>query len=336
MDWKFIDLKNLDKLEGLSSQNVLERFMEEQERFPLEIDEAELFRLKKEFESSGNCFVESAIEKVERAAAPLRQTLDGQYAKRRKLLAEKAYLTGETAKQRATAEATVKLVDETDLNMSDRRALDMVKTQAQKTISRMDGNMNLLERWDSSAETISRRRNHLRRLMGRKASDADKYEMELGSKMFHAKQSHTYHKNWDLSEKMNKGGVNIFTEREGLLIQYIHVDNIATPLPEVGYLGGNEQLMGYLALMEQIPEIVRYIRQGMSVAEILSNGELKERASQLINQESPIVVSKIGDTFLGEEHFQAIDLENQRRVLAARIFNAGLVAARSDTVLHEN
>jgi hypothetical protein len=301
MDWKFIDLKNLDKLEGLSSQNVLERFMEEQERFPLEIDEAELFRLKKDFESSGNYFVEQAIEKVESAAAPLRQTLDGQYAKRRKLLAEKAYLAGETAKQRAIAEATAKMVDGTDLNMNDRRALDMVKTQAQKTASRMDGNMNLLERWDSSAETISRRRNHLRRLMGCRASDADKYEMELGSKMFYAKQSYTYHQNRDLSEKMNKGGVSVSTEREGLLIQYIHVNNIATPLPEVDYLDGSEYLMGYLALMEQMPEIVRYIRQGMSVAEILSNGDLKEKASQLINQESPVVVSKIGDTFPGDE-----------------------------------
>jgi hypothetical protein len=336
MEWKFQNLKNLETLETLSYQNRRNLFFEELKRFPVEEDEADLFRIKEELETSGNCHTAEAMEKIDAASEPLGKILDDMYDERRKLLSEKSYLTGETAVQMTTAQAMIKSIEKTELNLENQWPLKTLKREGKKIVSRMERNMSVLEDWDSDMLRISERRVHLRKIMGRSPEDAEKYEAELGSRMYWAKQSHTDSRICELRDRLSDGKTTIDRDGGGFTIHYINVDSIATPLPEKQYPDGNEYLMGYMTLMEHVPEIARCIRRGMSVDEIFSDGELRAKAGQSITRDSPVVVSRVGErNFLESPGYQAIDLQSQRRVLVARVFGVNLVPARIDNVLRE-
>ncbi|MDR1508257.1 MAG: hypothetical protein LBS53_01300 [Synergistaceae bacterium] len=336
MELKFQNLKNLDKLEALSYQNRRDLYCEELKRFPLEEDEACLFRLKKDLETSGNFHAFEAAEKVAYASEPLEKLLDDMYDERRKLLSEKSYLTGETAIQMAIAKSTIKEIDETDLSLENQRPLKKLKIEEKKIVSRMEYNMSVLEEWDSDIFKVSARRAHLRRMMGCGTKDGERYETELGGRMYWAKQGNINSRRCETRDMLNSGEAEVEKDGCGFRIYSVNVDSIATPLPEKQYLNGNEHLMGYMALMEHMPEITRHIRLGMSVDEIFSDGDLRAKAERLITRKSPVAVSRIGArNFLDSPGYQATDLQSQRRVLIARVFGVSLVPARVENVIKE-
>lgn len=327
-------LKDVKRIEALSAENVQSRYIEEFERMPMEVDDAELFRLRKELEANENPLAGDAIEKVDEAAEGLRNDLETQYRKREKLLAEKSFLTAETAKRRAAAKATVKKVENTKLNMANRRALDRVKSDAKDTARRMDDNLRTLTGWDSRHEIVSRRRRHLQRLMGCSLSDAEKYENELGSAMLMASRGYAFSPDRKRAEGLKNGIVAPHSEGDGLLVYGVNANSIATPLEETDYGDDDGRVMGYLALMEQMPEIVRLIREGKSVSEILSDGRLREKAARRVSREMPVTVARLGESPL-DDRYQVWDIESQRRVAVARLFGIGIVSARVETTLKE-
>ena len=327
-------LKDAKRIEALSAENVQSRYVEEFERMPMEVDDAELFRLRKELEANENPLADDAIEKVDEATEGLRDDLETQYRKREKLLAEKSFLTAETAKRRAAAKATVKKVENTKLNMANRRALDRVKSVAKDTARRMDDNLRTLTGWDSRHEIVSRRRRHLQRLMGCSLSDAEKYENELGSAMLMASRGYAFSPDRERAEGLKNGIVAPHAEGDGLILYGVNANSIATPLEETDYGGDDGRVMGYLALMEQMPEIVRSIREGKSVSEILSDGRLREKAARRVSREMPVTVARVGESPL-DDRYQVWDIESQRRVVVARLFGVGIVSARVETTLKE-
>jgi hypothetical protein len=336
MKWKFHNLKDLDQLEALSSQNRSDLFREELRRIPLEEDEANLFRLGRDLEESGNAHAFEAAERVASAGEPLEKLLDDMYDKRRELLSEKSYLTGETAAQMASAKSTINEIDRTELNLENQWPLKKLRIEEEKIVSRMEHNMSVLEDWDSNILRVSERRARLRRMMGCGAGEAARYENELGGVMYRARQRSLDSRRSGLRDRLNSGGAAVGRDGNGLTVYYVNTGSIATPLPEKRYLDGNEHFMGYMALMEHMPEIARRIRRGMSVDEILGDGYLRSKAERLITTESPVTVSRVGARHLldGPE-YQATDLQSQRRVLIARIFGVNFVPVRISNVIAE-
>jgi hypothetical protein len=332
VDLKFIRIKDLKDIEGLAHDNVSRRFFEEQERVPMEIDDAELFKLQQALEDDGNPLVDEALEKVDAASEKLQDTLDKQYQKRRELLQERSFLAAEMARRRAAAKATIKKIDGVKLNMKNDTDLKKIRSNAERTVSRMDANFQTLTGWDHNHDVISQRRRHLQRLMGCKLPDAERYENELGSAMLRASRGYEFSTDRERQEGLRSGSVAPKTEHEGYTMLGVHVNSIATPLEEANYWDDDGRLMGYMALMEQMPEIIRLIRRGMSVSEILNDGGLREKASRLISDESPVTLARIGACKFGDR-YQVLDIESQRRVAAARLFGAGIVSARVGTVL---
>jgi hypothetical protein len=332
VDLKFIRIKDLNDIEGLSQENLNRRFFEEQKRIPMEIDDAELFKLHRSLKEDGNPLVAEALEKIDATTENLQGMLDEQYQKRRELLEEKSFLTAETARRRAAAKAVIKKVDSVRLNMKGDAGLKKTRLDAERNVSRMDANLQILTARDYSHDIISRRRRHLQRLMGCKLSEAERYENELGSAMLRASRAYASPMDRERQEGLRNGGVSPKTEYSRYAVQGVHVNSIATPLEETDYGDDDGRIMGYMSLMEQMPEIIRLIRRGMSVSEILNDGSLREKASCLISHESPVTLAKIGDHQF-EERYQVLDIESQRRVVAARLFGAGIVSARVGTVL---
>jgi plasmid maintenance system antidote protein VapI len=332
VDLKFIRIKDLKDIEGLSHDNLHRRFFEEQERIPMEIDDAELFKLQQELKDGGNPLVDEALEKVGADSEKLQETLDRQYQKRRELLEERSILTAETARRRAAAKAAIKKIDGVKLNMKDDAGLKKARFDAEKTVSRIDANLQILTARDYSHDIVSKRRRHLQRLMGCNLSDAEKYENELGSAMLRASRAYEFSTDRKRQEGLRDGKVSPKTEHLGYAVRGVHVNSIATPLEETNYWGDDGRIMGYMTLMEQMPEIIRLIRRGMSVSEILGDGGLREKASRLISQESPVTLARIGEYKI-DDRYQVLDIESQRRVVAARLFGAGVVPARVGTVL---
>jgi hypothetical protein len=332
VDIRFIGLKKLNNIESLSHDNLNRRFFEELERIPMEIDDAELFKLQKGLEDDGNPLVGDALEKVDIASEKLGTTLDKQYEKRRELLAERSLLAAETARRRAAAKATVKKIDGVKLNMKDNTELKKIKSDAERTVTRMDANLQTLTGWDYRHDIISKRRRHLQRLMGCKLCEAEKYENELGVAMLRASRAYEFSTDRRRQEGLRNGDVSPNTEYSGYVVRGVNVKSIATPLEETNYWADDGRIMGYMALMEQMPEIIRLIRRGLSVSEILNDEGLKEKASRLISQEAPVTLARIGD-YKFEDRYQVLDIESQRRVVAARLFGAGIVSARIGTVL---
>jgi hypothetical protein len=332
VDLRFIRIKDIDNIEGLSHDNLNHRFFEEQARIPMEIDDAEIFKLQRELEDDGNPLADEAQEKVSADSEKLQNTLDKQYQKRRELLEERSFLTAETARRRAAAKTTVRKIDSIKLNMKDGTELKKIRSDAKRMVSRMDLNLQTLTGWDYRHDVISKRRRHLQRLMGCDLSEAEKYENELGLAMLRASRAYEFPTDRKRREGLLDGEVSPKTERSGYIVLGVHVKSIATPLEETNYWNDDGRIMGYMALMEQMPEIIRLIRQGMSVSEILSDDGLREKASHLIPRESPVTLARIGD-YRFEDRYQVLDIESQRRVVAARLFGVGTVSARVGAVL---
>jgi hypothetical protein len=256
------------------------------------------------------------------------------YKERRKLLAEKSLLMAETEKQQASAKAAMKKIKKTKtaIGLQDKSALDKAEALARQTVSRMEYNRQELTSWDRFAFPMRLR--HLRRLMGCSADKAMQYENELAGRMMWAKRGYTHSADYKRGEKLRDGEAAPYAEGNGYFIVGVQTGNIATPLEETDHIGDGGYAAGYLALMEQMPEIIPMIRKGMSVDDILNDSGLRAKAAASISREHPITVSKIEDSVFGER-FQAIDLENQRRVVVARLFGVGLVAAKVETVLKD-
>jgi hypothetical protein len=332
MDMKFLRLKDVKRIEALSAENVQSRHMEEFERMPMEVDDAELFRLQKELEAGGNPLADKALEKVGEATDGLRKNLEAQYRKREKLLAEKSYLAAETVRRQAAARAMAKKAENTRLNMTNRRALDRIKSDAGDTARRMENNLRTLTGWDARHEIVSRRRRHLQRLMGCDLSDAKKYENELGSAMLRASRGNAFSPDRERAKALQNGNTAPYSDGEGLVVYGVNADSIATPFEETDYGDDDGRIMGYLALMEQMPESIRLIREGKSVAEILSDGRLREKAARLVSRETPVTVAQVSAPPM-DDRYQVLDIESQRRVAVARLFGVGLVSARVETAL---
>jgi hypothetical protein len=67
MDIRYINLKNLRHLEALSTENMHARRAEELARMPFEIDDTELFKLKRELEEAeedGNSLASDALSDI--------------------------------------------------------------------------------------------------------------------------------------------------------------------------------------------------------------------------------------------------------------------------------
>jgi hypothetical protein len=338
MDIRHINLKNLNSLEALSAENMRERRKEELARMPFEIDDAELFKLRRELEEAendGNLLASDALPEVEAASDKLQGTLRRRYAERGKLLAEKSLLMAETEKQRASAASAMKKIKKTKaaiIGLKDKSALDRAEALARQTLNRMEYNREELTRWDRFA--VPMRLRHLRRLMGCPPDKAMQYENEFTGRMMWAKRGYTHSADYSRGEKLRNGEVAPYAEGNGYFIVGVNAGSIATPLEEMDYIGDGGYAAGYLALMEQMPEIIPMIRRGMSVDDILNDSGLRAKAAASISREYPVTVSKIGDAGFGER-FQAIDLENQRRVVVARLFGVGLVAAKVETTLKD-
>ena len=76
MERKFIDLKYLYKLETLSNDNFMARYFEELARAPIELDDAELYKLGSELEAMDNPLSDEAASAVDLASQRLQPTLE--------------------------------------------------------------------------------------------------------------------------------------------------------------------------------------------------------------------------------------------------------------------
>lgn len=285
---------------------------------PLEYDMQQLEALRMRMQKhTGDADYKAIHEQVEMARGDLDKALSEAYREKRRLLSEKSILTAETSKGKANVKYVIKTLK--SVRFSAAPSMSKAIENETRILRRLEQNERRLHSHDDLRSTRLRRQ--MRATPERSRYSGEHIENMLGNAAIRTAMEYTQPIDRQTAIAIEYGETALAGQVENAY-RLLRTGSIATPLPERQAAHDDGRLSSYLALAEYMPEISKFISQGLTVSQLRSNPDLRAIAQSLVSANNPVSVIQTSSG-----GYQTIDIENQRRVIIARMFEVKSVAA---------
>jgi len=314
--------KTVSQISAAAYENSCDRRREWRERVILENEAVELSNLSERLKGINSPLVEPYTEAAEDAAEENNSRLDEKYEIQRQLNDQKGHILAETQKQRINARRTQvnigKLKRKTKL--TETQSLNALNDSAKRLAQQMEQIQEALLRYDNYPGTVAKQREHTRHVVNKNIAVTEQVENALGNRMIRMTQGIGSVRGDRQMKEIAEGELLIEKSHGHLVKFYANPMSIAMPLSEESYLGDRGVMNAYLSLVNIVPEIKLNLQKGRHIEDILNDYEIKEKIRDDC-EKYPVCVIKTHD-----EQYITVDIHNQRRVAAARLFGLGSIA----------